>query len=110
MTSKKTLEWQEQQREFIEEWKKKMSELHLRSFAERWDSDKLEMEILQLIDDQELRNIFRFAKNYIYDHKSGHFRKFMSDVYEEIKQYGTMNPYKIIFLNKKIDVARRKMK
>ena len=110
MVSEQTLEWREKNKEFIKEWKEKIKELRLRRYSDRWDQDKFEMEILSLINDQELRTVFIFSKNYIVQRKTGKFRKFMLDIYNEIIDYGSINPFRLNSIKRRIETAKRKMK
>jgi len=110
MASLNTLEWREKNKDFIEQWQLKMKELRLKIAMERWDNDKFEMEVIPYIDNQLLREVFIFAKNYIARYKSGSFRNLMQEAYNEILKYGTIEPNWLRVLNKKIESARRKMK
>ncbi len=85
-----------------------MEDLRLRSFSERWDQDKYEMEVSQCIPNQSMRDIFIFAKNYIEKHKFGKFRNLMASVYEEIIQHGVVEPSRLNSIKKAIEGARRK--
>ena len=110
MASQETLEWREKNKELIQEWQTKIKELRLKIAMERWDNDKFEMEIMPCIEDQMVKDVFIFAKNYTTKCKSGGFRKLMVEVYDEIVQYGTIEPSWLNRLTKRIETARRKMK
>ena len=109
MPSKRTLEWREKNKSFISEWKQKIEELRLRSFSENWDQDKFEMEVVQCILNQLMKEVFIFSKNYIARHKVGKFRNLMAMVYEEIIQYGVVEPSRLNSIKKAIESARRKI-
>lgn len=110
MASPETLVWREKNKELIGQWQAKIKEVRFKIAMERWDNDKFEMEIVSCIDDQILRDVFMFAKNYIARYKSGNFRNLMFETYNEIVQYGTIEPSWLLVLCKKIASARRKMK
>src|SRR3989338_9887350 len=110
MASPETLEWREKNKEFIQQWQLKIKELRLKISMERWDNDKFEMEIMPCIEDQMVKDVFIFAKNYIARYKRGSFRNLIFETYNEIIQYGTIEPSWLLVLNKKIESARRKMK
>ncbi|MEK7791473.1 MAG: hypothetical protein AAB309_07600, partial [Deltaproteobacteria bacterium] len=95
MPSKRTLEWRTRQQQYIKEWQEKMSDMRLKAATERWDQDKFEMEIVQLLPHQKLRDVFVYAKNYIARHKSGKFRTLMFEVYDEIVKHGTVEPSRL---------------
>ena len=109
MPSERTLEWREKSKIFIEKWQRKMQGLRSRSFSENWDQDKYEMEVTQCIQNQLMRDVFFFAKNYIAKHKFGKFRNLMATVYEEIIQYGVVEPSRLNSIKKAIEGARRKV-
>ena len=110
MASQRTLEWRERNKELIQQWQAKMRELRLQIGMERGDQDKIEMEILQLLPNQTLREVFTFAKNYIFKYKSGKFRALMNNAYREILEFGTIEPSRLNFFKQRIESARRKMK
>lgn len=108
MTDFMTLQWREKNREFIREWRKKLSELRLLGIAENWHAERMEMEIAQLLD-KELRTIWDFALYYTSRTKSGFLRKTFVEVIYEIREYGTVEPNRKSRLWKSIQTTRRKM-
>lgn len=108
MASKRTLEWREKNKDSIKKWQEKMEDLRLRSLSENWDQDKHEMEVVQCILNQKMRDIFIFAKNYIARHRIGKFRNLMAGVYEEIMQYGVVEPSRLNAIYKAIDSFKRR--
>ncbi|HBQ21004.1 MAG: hypothetical protein A2Z91_09120 [Deltaproteobacteria bacterium GWA2_38_16] len=110
MPSKRTLEWRDKQKGYIERWKKTILELRSRSFLERWNEDKYEMELLQCLENQTLKDVFIFAKNYVMRVKSGKFRTLMTEVNREIKECGTVEPSRLNFLKHRIEIVKEKMK
>src|SRR3989338_2611570 len=110
MPSKRTLEWRDKQKGYIERWKKTILELRSRSFLERWNEDKYEMELLQCLENQTLKDVFIFTKNYVMRVKSGKFRTLMTEVNREIKECGTVEPSRLNFLKHRIEIVKEKMK
>ncbi len=110
MKSLRTLEWRAKQITLIERWQIKMKELRLQSLDEGWNEDKFEMEMVPFIESQVLSDVFIFAKNYVFRYKTGKFRSLMVEAYREIRDFGTIEPMRLDFLKRRIEVARRKMK
>jgi hypothetical protein len=106
---KERLNGEKKNKSFISEWKQKIEDLRLRSFSENWDQDKFEMEVVQCIPNQLMKEVFIFSKNYIARHKVGKFRHLMATVYEEIIQYGVVEPSRLNSIKKAIEGARRKI-
>ena len=109
MVSKRTIEWRERYSEKIKQWKKEMEELRARSYEENWTQDRYQMEIMQKIENQKMRDVFIFAKNYIARYKRGKFRELMAKAYQEMVDYGVIEPSRLTYLERSINTARRKM-
>ncbi|OGQ33664.1 MAG: hypothetical protein A3A72_05555 [Deltaproteobacteria bacterium RIFCSPLOWO2_01_FULL_38_9] len=110
MVSKRTLEWRDTQKDYIEKWRIKIKELHQLSFLERWNQDKFEMEVLRFIENQKMKAVFIFAKNFIDRYKEGKFQKEMTRIYKEIIDYGVIEPSRLHYFFNLIENMRRKQK
>ena len=100
MTTQKTKVWREKNKDSIQLWRKKMDELIARSYGENWSHERYEMEVMQHIENQKMREVFLFAKNYIARYKTGKFRSLMAETYQEIIDYGVIEPSRLNFLKK----------
>ena len=110
MVSEKTILWRQKYASFIRKWQDIVLDLRLRMTQESWSNDKLEMEILQKIENQRIKNVFSFTKDYIYHNKKGSFRNFMYEVYLEIINFGVIEPGRLYAIEKAIVSAKKKMK
>lgn len=107
--SDRNKKWREQNKEVISHWKKKFDELLDRRSHEWWDEDKFEMEIGNALQDQDLRDIWFFVTSYVSRYPRSNLSQFFSKAIEEIKTFGTIEPYKKRHLVKSIETTRRKM-
>ena len=87
--------WRLKHQVFIHEWQGKIHALRWRSIGEYWNQDRFEMEVMQLMENKDMREVFLYAKNYIARYRVGRVRALMKDLYEEIIQYGVVEPGKL---------------
>ena len=107
--NERTIQWREKHKDYLEGWKEKMVVLQLRAHSEGWSQDRYEMEIIQCIPNQSVRDVFIYAKNYIYQYKTGKFRSLMANVYEEVIRFGLVEPSRLVAIKRAIDSVRRKV-
>jgi len=110
MVSEKTILWRQKYASEIQVWQNKIRHLKDLYYQERWTLDKFEMEIVPLIQNQKMREVFTFSKNYIYKRKRGHFRDFMRRIYQEIIDFGVMEPSQLNHAYYAIQKVRSRLK
>ena len=105
--SKTSIDWREQNKEAVEQWKKKYQEIIAQSRQEWWSTEQLETEIGASLGDQELRDIWFFARWYIGSHRSP-LANFFGETMKELKNFGTLEPARKRRIMKSIATTRRK--
>jgi len=108
MTSKRTIEWREKNRDAVTQWRNSIAELRKVANLENWAYERLEIEIAQRLP-SKLREIFDFTTSYTRRYKSGKFRKYMDEAASEIIEYGTLEPSRYYTLIKNISIVKEKM-
>lgn len=67
------------------------------------------MEIGNALEDQELKDIWFFVTSYVGRYPRSNLSKFFSEVIDEIKDFGTMEPLRLKRVLKSVETTRRKM-
>ena len=101
--------WRERNKALIALWKRKFQDLLERRRIESWDTEKFEMEIGNALGDQELKDVWFFVTSYVARYPASKLSKFFSEVIDEIKDFGTMEPLRLKRVLKSVETTRRKM-
>jgi hypothetical protein len=89
-SNKRSQLWQKQNKEIIYTWKTTLKSRL--SMAGYFNYERLEMEVLQLIEDSELKEIWQFSCDYIHTHKNVRLRNVFIKAKNEIQQFGSIEP------------------
>lgn len=101
--------WRERNKDLIALWKRKFQDLLERRRIESWDTEKFEMEIGNALEDQKIKDIWFFVTFYVVRYPRSNLSKFFSEVVDEIKDFGTMEPLRLKRVLKSVETTRRKM-
>ena len=106
--SERSKQWRQLNKSSIVEWQNKIADLRNLGNLENWTYERLEIEIAQRLP-SGLRKIYDFALSYIRKYKRGNFREYIAGVAKEILDYGTIEPERLIRIQKAIQTTIRRM-